>query len=223
MKNWSKIKPRLNLIIDAIMFVILMAVAGLGFLMKYILLPGYKINEAYGSGVELSFLGLDRHQWGTIHLILALFMVFLLVLHIIFHWDMLVCIFRRMISVGRVRVVTGVFLGIIGFAFAVVPFLLKPEVSEDGRKHNRNRVPGIYGSRPAETMHHHYNQVDIDGKMTLNEVSAKYNIGVEELAGAINIPVSYSRERLGRLRKRYAFEMDDLRVFVTNRTRHDNK
>jgi hypothetical protein len=64
MKSWSKTKPKLNLVIDAIMFIDLMAVAGLGFLMKYVLLPGYKINEVYGSGVELSFLGLDRHQWG---------------------------------------------------------------------------------------------------------------------------------------------------------------
>jgi hypothetical protein len=74
MKSWSKTKPKLNLVIDAIMFIDLMAVAGLGFLMKYVLLPGYKINEVYGSGVELSFLGLDRHQWGPIHLILAKYM-----------------------------------------------------------------------------------------------------------------------------------------------------
>jgi hypothetical protein len=223
MKSWSKTKPKLNLVIDAIMFVDLMAVAGLGFLMKYVLLPGYKINEVYGSGVELSFLGLDRHQWGTIHLILALFMVFLLVLHIIFHWDMILSIFRRMIITRRVRVVTGLLLGIIGLALVVLPFSFKPEVSEDGRKHNRNRVSGINVPRTADTMHYHYNQVEIDGTMTLNEISAKYNIVVEELAGVINVPVAFSQERLGRLRKRYDFKMDDLRVFVMSKSQSNEK
>ena len=33
-------KGRLNLIVDALMFLLMAAVAGLGFLMKYVLVPG---------------------------------------------------------------------------------------------------------------------------------------------------------------------------------------
>lgn len=47
MKNWNRIKPKFNLVIDFIMMLVMMAVAGLGFLMKYVLLPGYKVNEVY--------------------------------------------------------------------------------------------------------------------------------------------------------------------------------
>jgi hypothetical protein len=59
--------------------------------------------------------------------------------------------------------------------------------------------------------------------MTLNEISAKYNIVVEELAGVINVPVAFSQERLGRLRKRYDFKMDDLRVFVMSKSQSNEK
>jgi hypothetical protein len=53
--------------------------------------------------------------------------------------------------------------------------------------------------------------------MTLNEISERFNINVDELAKAINVPADNANERLGRLRKRYGFEMNDLRVFVLSK------
>lgn len=262
MDKWCKIKPKVNLIIDTLMFIVLMAVAGLGFLMKYVLLPGYKINEIYGSGTELFFWGLDRHQWGAIHLYLALSMVFLLVLHILFHWDMIVCIFRKMVPGRTARIAIAIFTGVIGFFLAIAPLWVNPEVAELQRQHNRNRATdeygrGLYrqqgnfdaeqqdnratlsdkpilsdhglstevkdvsGSEPEEL--HHHNQVEIDGTMTLNQISERYNISVEELAAAIDVPSGYANERLGRLKRMYGFEMDDLRLFVINKTPVDEK
>ncbi len=247
------------------MFVDLAAVAGLGFLMKYVLLPGYKINEIYGTNTELYHWGLDRHQWGSIHLYLALFLVSLLVLHIIFHWDMIICIFKQMIAGRKTRILIAVLLGITGLLLFAVPLFVKPEVAELERKHNRNRVPGVYGPQhdslyverhenyiqpsdispvspkaelpdksvqesvkttqeEAEEVHrHHYNEVDIDGTMTLSEISGRYNISVAELAGIINVPVEYANERLGRLKKRYGFEMDDLRAFISSKSQDTDK
>jgi len=257
MENWSKIKPKLNLVIDTLMFLALMSVAGLGFLMKFVLLPGYKINEIYGTNTELFFWGLDRHQWGAIHLYLALTMVFLLIFHLIFHWSSIVSIFKRMIPGKTMRWVIALFVGILSIFLVIVPILVKPEVTEHQRNLHRNRItgdndtdiharhnemnieePGVTDDvsttpktdEPALSVRekeitdieddelHHHNQVEIDGTMTLDEVSARYNISVEELAGAINVPVSYANERLGRLRKRYGFEMEDLRAFVLNYT-----
>jgi len=257
MENWCKIKPKINLIIDTIMFLDLMAVAGLGFLMKYILLPGYKINEIYESDVELFFLGLDRHQWGVIHLYLALFMVFLLIWHIILHWTSIVCIFRQMIKDGTVRIIIASIVVILSLFFALSPFFVDAEIVPLQRKHNRNRIPERFGTQPANNFddtykyarlsdtltgpqktdtqnipavtplaepeqdtdpHLHHNQVNIDGTMTLNEISERYQISIEELAKIINIPVESANERLGRLKKRYGFEMDDLRSFVSQRS-----
>lgn len=63
MRNWKKNKTKINLAIDAVMFIVLMAMAGLGFMIKYVLVPGYKRNILYERDLELYFLGLTRHEW----------------------------------------------------------------------------------------------------------------------------------------------------------------
>jgi len=240
MKNWNGLKPKLNLVIDFIMLIVMMSVAGLGLLMKYVLLPGFKINEIYGSNVELYFWGLDRHQWGTIHLWLALFFIFLLILHIIFHWDMIVSIFRQMVQSKTTRLAFFIIIGILSVFLALAPFFIKPEIAQLERKHNRNRIPEsiqldpgtpyvpseagkVVDNDTADIQRHHNNEADINGTMTLNEISERFNISVEELAKAINVPADNSNERLGRLRKRYGFEMDDLRVFVLSKSQNNDK
>lgn len=260
MNNWNKILPKLNLVIDTLMFIVLAAVAGLGLLMKFVLLPGYKINEKYGTDTDLFFWGLDRHQWGAIHLYLALSMVFLLIFHIIFHWSIIVCIFKRMVPGKAMRWIITTIFTILAISLVLVPVLVNPEVADHQRTLHRNRATGEFNTgiqsrrseqiteeqrspeiisttpeaveqeepagqqdrQEAEAVEVHlHNQVDIDGTMTLHEIAARYDISVEKLAAAINIPTDYAYERLGRLRRRYGFDMDDLREFVLNKTRDD--
>ena len=59
-------------LIDAAMFLLMMAIAGIGLLMKYILLPGREAQLKYGNLVEPLFLGLDRHWWSKTHFIVSL-------------------------------------------------------------------------------------------------------------------------------------------------------
>ncbi|MDD2549271.1 MAG: hypothetical protein PHD00_04150, partial [Bacteroidales bacterium] len=71
MNNFIKFcrdRAKINLVVDIILFLLLMGMAGIGFLIKYTLLSGEKRNLLYGKNVNLELLGLDRHQWGTIHL-----------------------------------------------------------------------------------------------------------------------------------------------------------
>lgn len=240
MKNWNRIRPKFNLVIDFIMMVVMMAVAGLGFLMKYVLLPGYKVNEIYGTDAELYFLGLDRHQWGAIHLYLALFLLFLLILHIVFHWSMILSIFRRMVKKRIIRIAFLVFMGILSLFLAFAPLLVRPEVAESERKHHRHRATAPMTDQTVETVneslpvipvkpirgdkgmgsaqdHQHRHQTDgivVDGTMTLEGVAERYGMSVGELARVIGVPPEYSNERLGRLRKSYEFEMDDIRIYI---------
>jgi hypothetical protein len=53
-------KPKLNFVIDALMFLCLMALAGLGFLMKFALPSGREAWAKYGSNLQFSWLGWDR-------------------------------------------------------------------------------------------------------------------------------------------------------------------
>ena len=94
-------KSKLTFVIDALMFLCLMAMAGLGFLMKYIMPPGRVLWEEYGSNPELTWLGWDRHDWGDIHLYLALAFLTLLVLHIILHWSQILGLFQRGLGTNR--------------------------------------------------------------------------------------------------------------------------
>ncbi len=241
-------KPKLNLTIDVIMFVVLMAIAGIGFLIKYVLVPGFKRNEIYGRDVELYFWGIDRHEWGSIHLILSFILLFLLLLHIIFHWKQIVCIFKCMLPSRVWRLVLTIAIIILTFLLGILPIFLKPEIhqvkggnyhanhSENNHIEKSNHVYQKEQVRETKkkqeisdtkSAHSHSEEksgerighlkdkdFEIYGYMTLNEVSDKYSIPVSELAQAINIPEKHSGEKLGRLRKRYGFHLNDLREYV---------
>ena len=59
-------KGKLNFPIDALMFLAMSAIAGLGFLVKYVLLPGRESTIKYGRRVELACLG--RRQFPMVAL-----------------------------------------------------------------------------------------------------------------------------------------------------------
>ena len=62
MEHNSIDKSKLNLIIDVIMLLLMMPIAGIGFMMKYVLVPGFERNVLYGNNVDLEFWGQTRHQ-----------------------------------------------------------------------------------------------------------------------------------------------------------------
>jgi len=240
MMNWSKDKAKLNLFIDAIMLVLLMAIAGLGFLIKYVLVPGYKRNELYNSNVELYYMGLTRHEWGSIHLWLSFIFLFLMLLHIILHWKMIKCIFSHMVTGKASRIVIAVFIGTIALFFALSPFFITPVVEplqiKHARSHNSRQLVEepktiVQDNKPAAfekqntTNRQHKNQkedhqkqpyaeLEIFGYMTLNEAAQKYSIPVVELTNALNIPSNQSGNKIGRLKKLYDFEMEDLKDII---------
>jgi len=126
-------RAKVNLVIDALLLLCIAAIAGIGLLIKYVLVPGYQCWEIYGRNVSLFLWGLDRHQWGTIHFIIGLVFLALLVLHVILHWQMIVGIYRSLIPNRFARWVAALILicaTIILFSF---PYLVKPEVLEQGR------------------------------------------------------------------------------------------
>lgn len=132
-------KSKVNLIIDILMLVLMMPLAGIGFLMKYILVPGFKRSELYGNNVDLEFLSLDRHEWGQIHFIISAVLLFLLTLHIILHWKQIAGVFRRMIPNTFFRNLLAIMLGIGCLGMIVFPLFIQPEfVEHEPLYHNRD-------------------------------------------------------------------------------------
>jgi hypothetical protein len=244
--NWKKNQSKINLVIDGIMLILLAVMAGLGFLIKYVLVPGFKRNALYGSDVELYFWGLDRHQWGSIHLYISFAFLFLLLLHIILHWKMIVCIFRKMIRRRMPRTAVAVCLGVISLFFIVAPFLVSPDIAplqtrnihsrnagrfwNDGLAEVHDSLPLVYEEPPDESPHeshtghrreHSYSNLEIYGSMTLDELCRRHSVSVNELTGKMDIPASESAERIGRLKRRYGFEMDELKNTIVEIRNHN--
>jgi hypothetical protein len=125
-------KSKLNFITDALMFLVMMSMAGLGFLMKYVLVPGRERWVKYGRNVNLTLFGWDRHDWGDIHLDLGLIFLGLLVVHIILHWRQIVGFSQRYVPVERRTLVLLVFV-LLAVFLIYFPFLLSPEIGAPGR------------------------------------------------------------------------------------------
>jgi uncharacterized protein DUF4405 len=132
-------KAKLNFVINALMFLCLMAMAGLGFLMYYILPPGRGVHAVYGLNVNLTWLGWDRHDWGNLHLYLAFILLGLLSVHLSLHWRVIVGLYARLLPDSKLRHRVGLAYLILAVLLIYFPFLITPEVGEKGRGGSRHR------------------------------------------------------------------------------------
>ena len=131
-KGTAVTKAKLNLIIDALMALLLAAIAGLGFLINWVLIPGEERPAVYGSRPDLYWLGWDRHQWGDVHLVLGITLLALMVLHVVLHWGQVVGIWRRMVGNRVARVALAVVLFLLIVALMAFPVFVTPEVVPGG-------------------------------------------------------------------------------------------
>lgn len=135
-------KARINLIIDALLLLAAAAIAGIGLLVRYVLVPGYQRWEIYGRNVELYFWGLDRHGWGSIHYVVGVVFMGLLVLHVILHWGMIVALGRKLIPNRLARRVVAVLLVALTVGLMIFSVFARPEVLEGGRGMGRGHGRG---------------------------------------------------------------------------------
>ena len=123
-------KAKLNLIIDAVMMLVMAALAGVGFLMDLVLIPGRERVLRYGRDVELYLLGWDRHDWGWVHEILGLCLLGLLVLHVVLHWSQIVGIYRRLIAHAALRKIVAVLFAAVSVVLLLFWLGVSPDVRE---------------------------------------------------------------------------------------------
>jgi len=123
-----KAKSKTNFIIDALMFLVIMAVSGTGFLRKYVLLSGREAKAIYGHNVNSYVLGIDKKGWADIHLYLGFILLGLLVLHIVFHWQVIKAMFRQLIQNQLTRQILFWVFVIASLVLLLFPFILQPQV-----------------------------------------------------------------------------------------------
>ena len=143
-------RSQLNLCLDAALLLGLAAMAGIGFLIKWVLIPGRERPAVYGSNVDLYWLGLDRHAWGTVHLGIGLGMLALVGVHVALHWSGVVGVFRGMVAGRAARALVVIALVILVLALMAFPALVSPEVVEGrGGEGRGGRGRGYRGGRAA--------------------------------------------------------------------------
>jgi len=247
---------KLNMSIDIVMLLQMLLMAGIGFIMKYVTLSGEERNVRYGNHTDLEFLGLTRHEWGSIHLIISITFLVLLVLHILFHWDVILGILKRMFPLPYLRNGILILLGLLTVFTLLTPFLVEPEqVPFVPKYRNRindistseltqplipdNQIPAVehrvgHGKNampPAdrtesvvhESQHNpEYDQYEVFGYHTIQMLADKYNVPAEVITKDLNLPSEVAGEKLGWLRKRYSFTMNDVRRSIYDYKKRNN-
>lgn len=141
-------KTTLNFIVDGLMFICMAAITGIGLLIKYTLISGQEAWVIYGEKVDLLFLGLDRHQWGFIHLIIGYILIGLIVLHVILHWKFITSIFSRMFEGKWIKKIIATTFIAACVLLIIFPFIINPNVvkSEQG-KGRRQSIDNVRTNR----------------------------------------------------------------------------
>jgi hypothetical protein len=230
-----KVREKINLIVDLLLTLALGIIAGIGFLIKYTLPPGRERILKYGENKDLVFLGLDRHQWGSIHLVVAFVMLGLLVLHIFLHWKTILCLVGKAIPQAWLRRSLWLIVGFLCLVFVLFAFFISPvqKEAEDflhRHAHSASIKPGINRTLRApepemelareatrmdhgqEHLHSREHHSSLNGRMTLADIANQFRIPLDKVKQRLGLPVHVdSAETLGRLRKIYGFTMQEAR------------
>ena len=230
-------RTNVNFLVDALALVALVFLTATGALIRYVLPAGSGNTRALW-GLDRHGWG-DVHLWIAVAFCVA--MVVHLVLHwgwitCVVRWD------TRGRSKGRVVLTLIAVIALL--ALAAAPFFGTVEEIEAGRRGSRGGEregrareyeggPVEYESRIVEhesgdTEHesgdteyesgdaeHRGEDHTIHGSMTLRDVQELTGVPVDRIITALRLPADVPRdERLGRLRRSYAFEIDDVRRVV---------
>jgi len=195
-------RPRINFLINALMFLCAAAMGGIGFLLRYDLVTGEQRQAIYGSNVRLSLWGMERHSWGTIHLTIAFVLIGLLALHIILHWNMIRGLYRKLISGQKIRWTVGLGFTVVSALLLLFSFMLDPKVEAQGAGQGS-------GQQVQETTAPAESGIVVRGYMTLAEVSAQYGVPVEYLKQKLGIPESEPQDQtFTLLMTKYSFTLN---------------
>jgi hypothetical protein len=230
-----RLRDKINLLIDLLLALALAFIAGIGFLIKYILPPGREKILKYGDNKDFFFLGLDRHQWGEIHLFVAYVMLALLLLHILFHGKTLLCQVRKAITVTWLRRSLWVIVGVLCLVLFLFAFFISPEQRQTGDFLHRNTHSSLTKTRTystpsalepekdirtAESMTNHdhgqrhmeESHSSLNGRMPLADTAKQFGIPMDEVKKRLGLPADVDAlETLGRLRKTHGFTMQEVR------------
>jgi hypothetical protein len=190
-------KSATNFWIDAVAFVAFVLLGTTGAITRYIL-PA-------GTGHFRSLWGMDRHDWGGIHFWIAVVFLIALTVHLFLHWNWIACTIKGSSRTGSgLRVALAFIAMFVILGLAIAPYF--SSVMESREPPHKARS-GETSEKPAEH--------SINGSMTLLEIEQKTGVPAAVILKELGLPLDTpTDERMGRLRKRYEFEMHTVQDIV---------
>jgi hypothetical protein len=204
-------KNTINFWLDTSLLLVMLALALSGLVIYFILPPG---SGGHGGGSRLSLWGMTRHDMGDIHVYLALILIALLIAHLWLHWRWVYGTVKNILRTPKegtgpgasraglliiVTLLTLIFVTVGGFFWA------RTQVTASNTRAVVNNVEG-------EKTHEHDG---ITGQSTLSDICKKFEIPMEQLLQEMNLPPTVNADqRLGRLRREYGFQIDEVREAI---------
>lgn len=201
-------RTTLNLCIDTLALGLFALLSTTGVLMRYLLPPG--------SGRFTLAWSLDRHGWGALHFWIAVAFLTALVVHLALHWKWILCAVsgpRRGEARGRLALGGIGLLGIV--ALALAPLLAPIErVGVVGSSVGDHASAAPHANAPDAGEHPVAEDHSINGQTTVAELLLRTGLTTPELGQALGAEGLRPDDRLGPLRRRYGFEMQEVRGLV---------
>ena len=227
MKKERKIvrKSTFNFYIDAILLFLLCFLLGVGLLLEYVLITGEEKIAQLGGNFEQTLFGLDRHQWGDIHLYTGIIFLVIMILHIVLHWEMIVGLFKRIFGGFIFKKSLTIFFAAICCFAIFFALLFEPALGDEKLNHRNKQISlastGINPSHQAENDSaktreyknkqmglRNNNFMNIRGYMTLKDVCKEHNINQSVLLEELNIRDNLApSSTFSMIRKKYGVKM----------------
>ena len=126
-----------NFLTDSLIFVLFFLLAATGLFLHFKLPPGSHGDTVWGLG---------RHDWGEIHFWMAITFIAILIIHLILHWNWIVCMikgrYQSKSPKARRNILLSIAVVVLLTILSVSPFLSSIEHDERAEKeqHGQEKV-----------------------------------------------------------------------------------
>lgn len=205
-------RTTLNFWTDALAFIGFVFLTTTGILLRYQLPPGSGRLDSIGGGhraqekVVSVLWGLTRHEWGDVHYYIALALMAVLAFHLVLHWKWIVCVVRgKPVEGSGYRLGLGI-VGLLAVLLLGAAPLLAPQTQLPRSELQTESTD----KASLET-----DEDAIRGEMTLAEVETRTGVPATHILEQLGLPLDTStEERIGQLRRKHGFQMEDIRRIV---------
>jgi hypothetical protein len=140
-------KPKITFLVDVLLFLSLVTMAGLGLLLQFVLTPA----AGAGGQATLTWLGLARHHWEMVYFSGLLFVLALAAAHLIFHWSRYVKLSEEAVPNATARNILAPLGAVAALLLFCLPLLAKPDLKDVGAVADPPATPPPAQVSQAET------------------------------------------------------------------------